>query len=141
MSARALQANWMAASSFCKNNGMTMATLETADELNYFLGRCVANIKLIDWGLILIGGIAPINNVKQGYVWFPTGEKVGYPIPWAPTEPNNNGKIENCLSAAYGSDKKFGIADVSCTAQVSMFQFVCQESTLKGKGNVAASSD
>lgn len=141
LSAMSLKADPMGAFSFCRNNGMTLVTLDGPDEFNFFFGLCIAHTNSLDpntWNIFHIGSVAIANNSKTGYVWFSTGQAIGT-IPWAPTEPNNaNGVIENCLAVQFQDTGKMGVIDIPCNSPI--YQFVCQDSTLKGKGDVPVSS-
>lgn len=123
----AFKADWAGAYTFCRVNGLQLVTLDTLDEMTQFLQFCNNYIPLQS---IYIGGVSASLGDKKNWVWFQTGTKVNYTLPWLASAPSG----ENCLGVAV-SKKKYNVYDLACNGyQYTFLNFVCQDTTWKGKG-------
>lgn len=121
-----LEGNWGEAKSSCKSFDLELVTLETLLEAKT-LSLILSNyFKSSNNAYFFIDGTS-LNGVKSTTDWYWTknGKKISYPMPWLPSEPNNTGNIEYCLTFIKKSiNEDFGFNDGSCLAVI---KFLCQK--------------
>lgn len=108
----------------CRKNGMKFLSLETEDEMNFFLNSCdntdfVFNCE----NFSLVGGKTFNKGSKEDWFWMETGEKIEYTLKFASGEPDNVNNNEECLSLLKENGKYF-FNDINCVSSVHFY--ICE---------------
>lgn len=112
----------MNAQSFCRSNGMDLATIESDHEKNYFLKLCEINFRNFGESTH-IGGVV----IDKDWFWITTHRRVNFELNFK-HPPKNDGK--NCLTLAKNGIKLFQFGRTNCF-NGEIEKFVCQKMVKK----------
>ncbi|XP_045479170.1 perlucin-like [Harmonia axyridis] len=110
------KANFFKAMQFCRDHGMNLLSIESDDENTRISDHLSKHAKGIDhfW-------TSGSDLGEEGkFVWLSTGKYLNY-TNWSPPQPDNSGKIENCLEL--WKIDRYIWNDIPCTNQ---YNFICE---------------
>ena len=123
-----MEATWIEAKTICKTFNMELASFKTLEEANTVMDMVRRDSKLaeIDFLWMFLDGIALSPKSKTDWYWTETGEKIGFTIPWPPTQPDTADGNEFYLS--FGRFTKEGtLAFNDLPGKKFMNSFLCQK--------------
>jgi len=127
---RELKADWAQSKVLCKAFDLELATFETLTEALTFLSIIENNSHIAVLPTpkyFYIDGYTTSGPSKTDWYWTRNGNKIMYPIPWAPYEPTYGDYNEHCLSIGKNRlDLDWGFNDIHCQNQEKNFIFICQ---------------
>ncbi|XP_044749806.1 C-type lectin 37Da-like [Coccinella septempunctata] len=112
------KANFFKAMQFCRDHGMDLMSIESAEENTRIINYMISYVNKIDhfW-------TSGSDLGEEGhFVWLATGKSLNYTY-WSPPQPDNAGKIENCLEIWKLGDKHYVWNDIPCT---NAYNFICE---------------
>lgn len=114
------RANWMNAQSFCKSNGMELASLESQEEAEYFLASCEKNHEFFE-EFSQIGGVLILEN----WYWISSRQRLNFKLDF---QRNKNSRNDGeCLQLVKRSERKFSFGRTECFSNCDAHKFVCQK--------------
>ena len=103
---------------------MKFVSIDSQAEADYFIPRFVQNLALIEVSAH-VGAIATIARSSTEWYWVETSQKVSFPIPWLPGQPDNYGNNEMCMTITKASVSSIFFNDIPCS-EIILRNFICQ---------------
>jgi len=123
-----LTMTWEDAQQFCRNKSMQLLTLSTQNESEYFTKLAAENYDLFVFDsadYYFIGGRQKVPGNVSTFYWTETDKPIDYKLNWAPGEPNNHGRNQQCL-ALKAEVFRFVFDDNTC--DVGKRKLLCERS-------------
>jgi len=118
---------WSGAKSFCTSFNLQLTTLETLEEARAFLKMVDSHpyFKIYNDANFYMDGMTSILRSTTEWYWTNTGNKISFPIPWLPGQPDNATPDERCFGfRRSNANQKFGFSDFNCKTFTP--HFTCQ---------------